>query len=49
MDMRDREGGGGYGMNILIGFVYMMYASVVMLLLWFFSEPENRERMKKRW
>ena len=49
MDTRNRDPGGGVGMNILIGFVFLMYASVALLLLWFCSSPKNWEKMKKRW
>ena len=49
MDTRNRDPGGGFGMNILIGFVFFMYATVALLLLWFCSSPMNWDKMKKRW
>ena len=41
--------GGGYAMGILYGFVFLLYFSVALLLLWFCSVPKNWDRMKKRW
>ena len=36
-------------MGILYGFVFLLYFSVALLLLWFCSVPKNWDRMKKRW
>ena len=39
----------GYGMAFLIGLVVLMYFTVGVVFIWFVSNPENIERMKRRW
>ena len=48
MSPTDRGGVEGYGRSILIGIVVLMYATVGILFIWFISNPENIEKMKKR-
>ena len=48
MSPTDRVRVEGYGRSILIGIVVLMYATVGILFIWFISNPENIEKMKKR-
>ena len=38
-----------YGMAVLIGLVALMYFTVGIIFVWFVTNPENIERMKRRW
>ena len=48
MSARGRETE-SYGMAFLIGLVALMYFTVGIVFVWFVSNPENIERMKRRW
>ena len=48
MSVRGRESE-GYGRAFLIGLVALMYFSVGIAFVWFVTNPENIERMKRRW
>ena len=39
----------GYGMAVLIGLVVLMYFTVGIVFVWFVTNPENIERIKRRW
>ena len=48
MSARGRETE-SYGMAFLIGLVALMYFTVGIVFVWFVSNPDNIERMKRRW
>ena len=48
MSTRGRETE-SYGMAFLIGLVALMYFTVGIVFVWFVSNPENIERIKRRW